>query len=99
MGFRYVGNKTFDFSSKRKDFLPKNDQIWPKIGIFGLFGPCHAGLFGALLVGRLVVVARGLYLPRHLFTLYTDYFRGEIKSGKSDLFGEAYGSNSVCKLY
>ena len=31
--FCYVGNKTFDFSSKKKDFLPKNDQIWPKIGI------------------------------------------------------------------
>ena len=25
--FRYVGNKTFDFSSKKKDFLPTNDQI------------------------------------------------------------------------
>ena len=36
--FRYVGDKTFDFSSKKKDFLPKNDQIWPKIGIFGQFG-------------------------------------------------------------
>ena len=47
----------------------KNDQIWPKIGNFGQFGPGHAGLFGALLVGRLVVVARGLYLARHLFTL------------------------------
>ena len=59
--FRYVGNKTFDFSSKKKDFLPQNDQIWPKIGIFGQL--C------ALLVGRLVVVALGLYLARHLFTL------------------------------
>merc|ERR1711946_63490 len=68
--FRHVGNKTFDFSSKKKGFLPKNDQIWPKTGIFGQFGPGHAGLFGALLVGRLVVVARGLYLARHLFTLY-----------------------------
>ena len=67
--FRYVGNKTFYFSSKKKDFLPKNNQIWPKIGIFGQFGPGHAGFFGALLVGRLVVVARGLYLARHLFTL------------------------------
>merc|ERR1711978_596400 len=57
--FRYVGNKTFDFSSKKKDFLPKNDQIWPKIGIFGQFGLGHA--FGALLVGRLVVVARRLF--------------------------------------
>merc|ERR1711973_346512 len=66
--FRYVGNKTFDFSSKKKDFLPKNDQIWPKAGIFGQFGP---GLFSALLMGRLVVVARGLYLARHLFTLFS----------------------------
>ncbi len=65
----FGGTKTFDFSSKKKDFLPKNDQIWPKIGIFGQFGPGHAGLFSALLVGRLVVVARGLYLARHLFTL------------------------------
>merc|ERR1712012_887859 len=60
--FRYVSNKAYDFSSKKKDFLPK-------IGIFGQFGPGHAGLFSALLVGRLVVVARGLYLARHLFTL------------------------------
>ena len=57
-----MGNKTYDSSSKKKDFLPKNDQIWPKTGIFGQFGPGYAGLFGALLVGRLVVVARGLYL-------------------------------------
>ena len=61
-----MGNKTFDFSSKKKDFLPKNDQIWPKTGIFGQFG---TGLFSALLMGRLVVVVRGLYLARHLFTL------------------------------
>ena len=63
-----MGNKNFDFSSKKKDFLPKNDQIWPKIGIFGQFGPGHAGLFGTLLAGWLVVVARGLYLAIHLFT-------------------------------
>ena len=63
--FRYVGNKTFDFSSKKKDFLPKNDQIWPEIGIFGHFVILS---FGALLAGLLVVVARGLYLARHLFT-------------------------------
>ena len=54
---RYVGYKTFDFPSKKKDFLPQNNQIWPKIGIFGQYGPGHAGLFSALLVGRLVVVA------------------------------------------
>ena len=67
--FRYVGYKTFNFSSKKKDFLPKNDQIWPKIGIFGRFGTGYAGFFGALLVGQLVVVERGLYLARRLFTI------------------------------
>merc|ERR1711872_226308 len=83
--FRYVGNKTFDFSSKKKDLLPKNDQIWPKIGIFGQFWPGHAGLFGALFVGRLVVVARGLYLARHLFTLFFGTYCGKLASA-SPLF-------------
>ena len=55
---------------KKRTFLPQNDQIYPKIGIFCQFGPGHAGFFGALLVGRLVVVSRGLYLARHLFTLF-----------------------------
>ena len=64
--FRYVGNKTFDFSSKKKDFLPKNDQLWPEIGISCRFGLGLAGTFGALLVGWLVVVARGLYLDTYL---------------------------------
>ena len=50
--------------------MPKNDQIWSEIGIFVHFGPGLAGSFGALLVGWLVVVARGLYLTRHLFTLF-----------------------------
>ena len=54
---------------KKKDFLPKNDQIWPKIDIFVHSGPGLASSFGALLVGWLLVVARGLYLARHLFTL------------------------------
>ena len=56
-------------SPVKKGFLPKNDQIWPKIGIFGQFGPGHAGLFDALLVGRLEEMSRGLYLARHLFPL------------------------------
>merc|ERR1712147_593651 len=61
--------KLLIFPVEIRIFFPQNDQIWPKIGIFGQFGPGHAGLFSALLVGRLVVVARGLYLARHLFTL------------------------------
>ena len=67
--FRYEGNKTYDFSSKKKDFLPKNDQIWPKIGIFGHFGPGLAGSFGILLMVWLVVVVPGLYIAIRLFTL------------------------------
>ena len=56
-------------SQVKKRIFAQNDQIWPKIGIFGWYGPGHAGFFGALFVCRLVVVARGLYLARHLFTL------------------------------
>ena len=55
-----MGNKTFDFSSKKKDFLPKNDPIWPEIGISIHFGPGLAGSVGALSVGWLVVVARAV---------------------------------------
>ena len=51
MGF--LGNKTFDFSSKKLGF-------WPEIGIFGYFGPGLAGSVGALSVGWLVVVARAV---------------------------------------
>ena len=48
----------------------------PKIDIFVHFGPGLAGSFGALLVGWLVVVARGLYHARHLFTLYETNLNG-----------------------
>ena len=40
---------------------------------YAIFSRPHKGLagsFGALLVGWLLVVVRGLYLARHLFTLY-----------------------------
>ena len=60
--FRCVGTKTFAVSEKIWIFCPKTT----KIGIFGHFGPGLAGYFGALLVGWLVVVARGLNLARHL---------------------------------
>ena len=53
---------TFDFSSKNKDFLPKNDQIWPKIGIFVHFLPGLAGSFGALLVAWLGCISQDPYL-------------------------------------
>ena len=61
--------KLFISPVKKRIFCPKMTKFGPNFGIFGQFGPGHAGLFGALLVGRLVVVARGLYLARHLFTL------------------------------
>ena len=72
--------------------MPKNDQIWPKIGIFGQFGPGHA--FGALLVGRLVVVARGLYLARHLFTLSNFFIKFHLQLTQSDCL-EAFQDPSI----
>ena len=63
--FRYVGNKTFDFSSKKRIFCPKTTQFGQKLAFLSI-----AGSFVALLMGWLVVVARGLYLARQLFTLY-----------------------------
>ena len=61
---RYVGIKTFDFSSKKMIFCSKTTKFSPKLAFLTI-----AGAFGALLMGWLVVVARGLYLVRHLFTL------------------------------
>ena len=55
----------------KRIFCPKTTKFGPNFGIFGQFWPGYAGVFSALLVGRLVVVARGLYLARHLFTLYS----------------------------
>ena len=43
-------------SPVKKDFLPKNDPIWPEIGFFLSI----AGSFGALLVGWLVGVMRAV---------------------------------------
>ena len=51
---------------KKRIFCPKTTQFGPKLAFLSI-----AGSFGALLVGWLVVVARGLYLARHLFTLYS----------------------------
>ena len=79
--------------------MPKNDQIWPKIGIFGQYGPGHVGLFGALLAGRLVVVARGLYLARHLITLLL--LEGSIGlegSGCLVLAGRSYKLGSAANI-
>ena len=39
--------------------MPKNDQIWPEIGIFSHFGPGLADSFGALSVGLLVLWRAG----------------------------------------
>ena len=59
-----VGNKTFDFSSKKKDFLLKNDQIWHFWSFWAR--PCR--LIRCPVGGS--VGGCGLYLARHLFTLF-----------------------------
>ena len=70
--FRYVGNKTFDFSSKKRIFCPKTTKFGPKLAFLVNLGQAMQAY--SVLVGRLVDVARGLYLARHLFTLlYTGH--------------------------
>ena len=54
---------------KFRIFCPRTTKFGPKFA----FLPGLVGSFGALLVGWLVVVARGLYLARHLLTLYVIY--------------------------
>ena len=56
--------KLLIFPVKKRIFCPKATKFSPKLALLSI-----AGSFGALLLGRLVVVARGLYLARHLFTL------------------------------
>ena len=50
---------------KKGFFAKKKNKFSPKLAFL-----TTAGSFGALLMGWLVVVARGLYLAKHLFTLY-----------------------------
>ena len=52
---------------KNSDFCSKTTKFSPKLAYLTI-----AGAFGALLMGWLVVVARGLYLARHLYTLFTN---------------------------
>ena len=66
-------------SPLKKDFLPKNDPIWPEIGISIHFGPGLAGSVGALSVGLLVVAARAV--SRKTF-IYFMIIRKEISSKK-----------------
>ena len=53
--FRYVSNKTFDFSSKKRIFGPETTKFGPNLAFLTI-----AGSFGALLMGWLVVVAQAV---------------------------------------
>merc|ERR1712211_164245 len=52
--FRYVSNKTFDFSSKKRIFCPETTKFGPNLAFVTI-----AGSFCALLMGWLVVVVPG----------------------------------------
>ena len=67
--FRYVGYKTFDFSSKKRVFAQKRPNLAQNWHFWSIWArPCR--LIQCPVVGQLVVVARGLHLARHLFTLF-----------------------------
>ena len=59
--------KLLFFQGKKRILCPKTTKFGPKLAFLSI-----AGSFGALWVGWLVVVARRLYLARHLFTLLKD---------------------------
>ena len=53
MGFPYVGDNTFDFSSKKSIFCPKKSKFGPKMAFLFILGqalPAH--LVGARAVSR-----------------------------------------------
>ena len=92
-GFSVMWVTKLLFSPVKKGiFVPITTKFGPKLAFLVQFGPGHAGLFSALLVGRLVVVARGLYLARHLFTLGYFCLKNDQNSSKICIFGH-FGPN------
>ena len=67
---------------KKKDFLPKNNPIWPEIGISIHFGPGLAGSVGALSVGWLVGVARAVSRKTPIYFILSFQLVGFPSSGK-----------------
>ena len=65
MGFRYVGNKAFDFSSKNGILCPKTTKFSLKLVLLAI-----AGSFGALLVGWLVVVVRAVSRKTPIYFIF-----------------------------
>ena len=53
-------------------FCPKTTKFGPKLAFLVNLGQAMQAYLMPV-VGRLVVVARGLYLARHLFTLFYDF--------------------------
>ena len=89
--FCYVGNKTYDFSSKKRIFCPKTTKFGPKLAFLFI-----AGSFGALLVGWLVVVAVS---RKTLFTLYIMMLLLSKKSLSQASLHEVYSKEKVRNLY
>ena len=78
---------------KKRIFCPKTTKFGPKLAFFlaSIWArPCR--LIQCPVVGRLVVVAHGLYLARHLFTLFGHQERAvlllQLRPLQRGLFGE-----------
>ena len=91
--FRYVGNKTFDFSSKKRIFCPKTTQFGPKLAFLSI-----AGSFGALLVSWLVVVARAVSCKTPIYFYVDDFLFGVWKwrFGHTGYFQKNYRKFPPC---
>ena len=63
----------YDFSSKKRIFCPKTSKFGPKLAFLVNLGQAMQA-YSVPCCGSVGCVARGLYLARHLFTLYYDNF-------------------------
>ena len=84
-----MGNKTYDFSSKKKDFLPKTTKNGPKLAFLTI-----AGSFGALFVGWLVVVARAVSRKTPIYFIYLFIYLFFLGGGRLKLI-----RRFVCALF
>ena len=81
--------KLLIFPVEIRIFCPKTTKFGPNWHFWSIWArPCR--LIQCPVVGRLVVVARGLYLARHLFTLYIFSFSAHFAKEGGDVVADQH---------
>ena len=78
----------------KRIFCPETTKFGPNLAFLTI-----AGSFGALLMGWLVVVARGLYLARHLFTLWQNWVSHLMQKNVSGLANRGYAGDLLKGIF